>query len=58
MELTRKFVGAESKYDKSLPYTYEARVPIIEGEDLYNYYFADTICGLFEYLEENGVSPE
>jgi hypothetical protein len=59
MTIVRKILGAKSKYDKSLPYTYMARVPVIEGEkDLYNYYYADTICGLVEYLAENEISPQ
>ena len=59
MPIVRKMLGAKSKYDKSLPYTYMARVPVIEGEkDLYNFYYADTICGLIEYLAENEISPQ
>lgn len=57
MSLLNKILGPESKYDKSLPYTYEARVPIIEGGETYNSYFSDTICGLLEYLEENKIDP-
>ncbi len=51
MGIIRKFLGPKSKYNKSLPYTYMAKVPIIEGDDeLFSHYFADTICGLVEYL--------
>lgn len=58
MNFIRTFLGPKSKYDKSIPYTYLAEVPVIEGDDdLYSYYFADTICGLIEYLDENRVSP-
>lgn len=58
MSITSKVFGPTSKYDKSLPYTYVARVPAVEGDDeLHNDYFADTICGLIEYLDENGVEP-
>ena len=36
-----------------------AKVTIIEGDDeLANYYFADTICGLVEHLDKNLVKPE
>jgi hypothetical protein len=36
-----------------------ARVPALEGDkDLYNFYFADTICGLIEYLEKQDISPK
>ena len=59
MSIIRKFVGPKSKYDKTIPYTYTAKVQIIEGEkDLVHYYFADTICGLIEYLDENKISPD
>lgn len=58
MNLIDTIRGPESKYDPSLPYTYEARVTVIEGEDLVNSYFADTICGLVDYLEAEGISPE
>lgn len=58
MSLLDRILGPESKYDKSLPYTYEARIPIIEGEEEYNSYFSDTICGLLEYLHERNIGPE
>ena len=59
MSFIRKVLGPLSKYDKSLPYTYMAKVPAIEGdEELYSYYFADTICGLIEYLENHEIGPE
>lgn len=58
MGIIRKFIGPKSKYDKTIPYTYSAKVKIIEGdENLVNHYFADTICGLIEYLDENNISP-
>jgi len=59
MSIVRKVLGPLSKYDKSLPYTYMAEVSIIEGNDeLANYYFADTICGLVEHLDKNLIEPE
>ena len=59
MSIVRKVLGPISKYDKSLPYTYMAKLTIIEGDDdLANYYFADTICGLVEHLDKNLVKPE
>jgi len=59
MSVIRKFLGPKSKYDKTIPYTYMARVPALEGDqDLYNFYFADTICGLIEYLEQQDLSPK
>ena len=59
MGIVRKVLGPLSKYDKSLPYTYMAKINIIEGDDEFaNYYFADTICGLIEHLDKNLVKPE
>ena len=60
MNIARKWVGPKSKYDKNLPYTYEARVDALSGrgkEPLYQHYFSDTICGLIQYLEENEIRP-
>lgn len=57
MNIIRKFLGPKSKYDKSIPYTYIAKVSIIENdEELAHHYFSDTICGLIEYLDENKIS--
>lgn len=58
MSVLENFLGPKSKYDKSLPYTYEARVPIFEGSEEYNSYFSDTICGLVEYLHKNKIPPD
>jgi len=59
MGIVRKILGPKSKYDKSIPYTYFAKAPIVEGdESLVNYYFSDTICGLIEYLDESNINPE
>lgn len=58
MSLLEKILGPKSKYNKSIPYTYEARIRIIEGDNEYNSYFSDTICGLVEYLHQNGIKPE
>jgi len=58
MSLFEKILGPKSKYDKSLPYTYEARIRLFEGSEEYNSYFADTICGLVEYLHRNGIKPD
>lgn len=58
MKLIRKFLGPVSKYDASIPYTYFAKVSIIDGnEELFHYYFSDTICRLLEYLDEQEISP-
>jgi len=58
MSLIKNILGPKSKYDKSIPYTYEARIRIIEGSDEYNSYLSDTICGLVEYLHQNGIKPD
>ncbi len=57
MSILDKLLGPQSKYDESLPYTYEARMPVIEGDDEYNSYMSDTICGLIKYLHESDVAP-
>ncbi len=57
MGLLGKIFGPKSKYDQSLPYTYEARIRIFEDEEEYKTYFSDTICGLVEHLQKNGVGP-
>ncbi len=57
MGLLGNIIGPKSKYDRSIPYTYEARVPIIEGETIYNTYVADTICGLASNLEKLSIPP-
>lgn len=57
MSLFEKMLGPRSKYDKSIPYTYEARIRILEGSEEYNSYFADTICGLVEYLHRHDIQP-
>jgi len=58
MNLVREILGPRSKYDKTIPYTYEARVPIYEGSEEFNAYVADTICSLVEYLNENDIAPD
>ena len=59
MNIVNKVLGPLSKYDKSLPYTYMAKVSVVEGiDELYSYYFADTICGLIDYLNNHDIRPE
>jgi len=58
MGIIRKMIGPKSKYDESIPYTYEARVPIVEVDNEFNYYIADTICGLIGELIKNSIQPE
>ena len=58
MSITRRILGPASKYDQTLPYTYKARVTPVEGvDDIFDDCYADTICGLIEYLEINGIEP-
>jgi hypothetical protein len=61
MGIVRKILGPKSKFDKSLPYTYEARIDILSGqsdEPMFESYFSDTVCGLIEYLDENNIKPD
>lgn len=57
MGILEKVLGPKSKYDASLPYTYEARICIFEESTEYKSYFSDTICGLIEYLEKKQIPP-
>ncbi len=57
MNILERILGPKSKYDKSLPYTYEARIRMFEESDEYKSYFSDTICGLIEYLHRNKIPP-
>ena len=53
-------LGPRSKRDKGLPYTYEAWTDILEGkgrEPVYDHYFSSTVCGLIDYLDEQGFVP-
>lgn len=59
MSVLEKVIGPLSKYDKTLPYTYMAKVTAVEGiEELFSYYFADTICGLIDYLDAHDIQPQ
>ena len=59
MQIIKKIIGPISKYDKSIPYTYLAKVYLIEGDrDLAHHYFSDTICGLIEYLDDKKISGD
>jgi hypothetical protein len=57
MGFLAKLFGPPSKYDASLPYTYEARVPIFAESEEYKSYFSDTVCGLIEHLHRQGIRP-
>ncbi len=59
MGLLRNIAGPKSKYDKKLPYTYRAAVTEIPGDsEITSDYFADTLCGLLDYLRDNEIDPE
>ncbi|NOZ45601.1 MAG: hypothetical protein GXO79_02350 [Chlorobi bacterium] len=59
MSFISKIFGPKSKYDKSLPYTYTAKVySIEENKDIFINYFSDTICGLIEHLDKKNIEPE
>ncbi|NWF49748.1 MAG: hypothetical protein HXY49_04330 [Ignavibacteriaceae bacterium] len=59
MGIIRKILGPKSKYDRTIPYTYFAKVQVIQNDkDLFNQYFSDTICGLIEYLDEQNIHPD
>ena len=58
MGILREFIGPASKYKDDIPYTYEARIRILDTEDDYTSYIADTICALVEHLDANQISPE
>jgi hypothetical protein len=58
MSFLEKVLGPKSKYDKSLPYVYEARIRMFEESAEYKSYFSDTICGLIEHLHRHRIEPE
>ena len=56
MNVVRKILGPKSKYDPTIPYTYKAEINVLQGVDadpLFIQCFADTLCGLVEYLKEH-----
>lgn len=60
MGIIETVMGPRSKRDVRLPYTYEARVDILDGqgrEPVYDHYFSSTICGLIAYLDKKELSP-
>lgn len=57
MGVIRKILGAKSKYDRSLPYTYLAKSPIVNGfDELVSYFYSDTLCGLIEHLYVENIN--
>ncbi len=57
MSVIRKILGPRSKYDRSLPYTYRARVAIAADGEISNDFFSDTVCGLIDFLHSDGFEP-
>ena len=58
MKSRKHHIRPRSKRDKSLPYSYEAWVDILQGqgrEPVYDHFFSDTLCGLIECLEEQDI---
>ena len=56
-----KRVRAQSTRDRTLPYTYEGWVDILEGRgagSVYDHFFSDTLCGLIEYLDDEDIGEE
>ena len=61
MSIRSKVLGPKSKRNKTLPYTYKAIIDVLYGQGtqpVFEYYFADTICGLIEYLQDQDIKPE
>ena len=58
MSLLRRVLGPESKYDRRIPYTYVARVPVGGATGMTQTYLSDTLCGLLECLAAEGVHPD
>ena len=58
MSILSRIRGPESKYDRRLPYTYEARIPVAGASGMVQTYFSDTLCGLLERLAAVGIHPD
>ena len=57
MDLVTKLIGPKSKDRNDIPYTYEARISLLDDGDAFNSYIADTICGLVKYLDDHDIEP-
>lgn len=58
MSMIQALLGAKSKYDDTIPFLYEARLPIPGLDDVHDIFHADTICALISYLHEQGLTPD
>ncbi len=57
MSILQKVLGPASKYDRRLPYDYEASVAVAGVPGMVNHYFCDTLCGLLERLADERIDP-
>lgn len=57
MGIVSRVLGPESKYDHSLPYTYEARAVVTGVPGMTQSWISDTLCGLLERLGDENVEP-
>ncbi|MBF0368022.1 MAG: hypothetical protein HQL52_01055 [Magnetococcales bacterium] len=57
MKIFQKIVGPKSRYDKSIPYLYEARYPIEGLEGTFHSFHAETVCSLVEQLHHTDMDP-
>jgi hypothetical protein len=58
MNVLGRILGPESKYDRRLPYTYEARVTVAGVEGMTQSYIGDTLCSVLERLAVERIRPE
>lgn len=48
-----------SKYDKNLPYAYQAKKQVVEGyDDITHDWFSDSLCALCNHLRKLGEEPK
>ncbi len=57
MNFARKLIGPKSKVRNDIPYTYEAKVCVLDDSREFNSYISDTICGLVKYLNDHDIDP-
>jgi hypothetical protein len=57
MSILRKVLGPASKYDRRIPYTYEARV-VTGVPGMTDIYVCDTLCGLLERLADEKADKD
>ena len=58
MDLIRKAIDPESRYSSEIPNTYEARVAVLDNNNEYESYIADTICALVQHLAAHNISAD